>query len=369
MSYNRDYTPEKINALKDNEIFVFGSNLAGQHGGGAAYAAYRHFGARMGIGVGLAGQSYAIPTMQGGVETIAPYVDQFIEFARHNPDKRFLVTRIGCGIAGFTDGQIAPLFTRAIDIPNIILPREWVMLIEKTEKNNGPKLKIFNVVILDESGSMSLIEEAAIEGFNSALDAIREAQREFGDRQTQLVTLVTFNTCGQHYTKSVYDMVPVGETRHIDRKTYRPNGGTPLLDAIGTTVSRMRKFVKNEHDAVVAVTIITDGEENCSTEYTYGEIARMIAGLSEEGWSFSYVGANQDSVKVASELNIKKSRNFDYTSAGMKDVFEDEKNTRMAFSRAVYAARSCGSAPMSKADLSALYDDAVDEVQRSKKKK
>ena len=63
MSYNRDYTPEKINALKDNEIFVFGSNLAGQHGGGAAYTAYRHFGARMGIGVGLAGQSYAIPTM------------------------------------------------------------------------------------------------------------------------------------------------------------------------------------------------------------------------------------------------------------------------------------------------------------------
>ena len=84
--YNREYTPERISALKPNEIFVFGSNLAGAHGGGAAWIAYERFGAIMGQGVGLQGQSYAIPTMQGGVETIKPYVDEFIEFAKAHPE-------------------------------------------------------------------------------------------------------------------------------------------------------------------------------------------------------------------------------------------------------------------------------------------
>ena len=96
-------TPEFISELQPGEIFVFGSNLRGMHGGGAAYAAYRKFGAVMGQGVGLQGQSYAIPTMQGGVETIRPYVDEFIAFAKAHPELTFLVTRIGCGIAGFTD--------------------------------------------------------------------------------------------------------------------------------------------------------------------------------------------------------------------------------------------------------------------------
>ena len=124
--YNRDYTPERITELKPNEIFVFGSNLAGAHGGGAAYIACRNFGAIWGQGVGLQGQSYAIPTMQGGVETIKPYVDEFIEFARQHPEYKFLVTRIGCGIAGFTDEEIAPLFVNAVDLENVILPKTFV---------------------------------------------------------------------------------------------------------------------------------------------------------------------------------------------------------------------------------------------------
>ena len=118
-------TPEHITSLQPNEIFVFGSNLRGMHGGGAAYVAYRHFGAIMGQGVGLQGQSYAIPTMQGGVDTIRPYVDEFIEFAKQHPTLTFLVTRIGCGIAGFTDDEISPLFEKAHDIDNIVLPEGW----------------------------------------------------------------------------------------------------------------------------------------------------------------------------------------------------------------------------------------------------
>ena len=79
-----EFTPEFITKLNDGEIFVFGSNLAGQHGGGAALVAYRKFGAEWGVGIGLTGLTYAIPTMQGGVETIAPYVNDFIEFARNH---------------------------------------------------------------------------------------------------------------------------------------------------------------------------------------------------------------------------------------------------------------------------------------------
>ena len=124
--YNRRYTPDRISELKENEIFVFGSNLEGSHGGGAARLAYNRFGAVWGLGTGIQGRSYAIPTMQGGVETIRPFVDAFIQFAKQNTTLTFLVTRIGCGIAGFRDEEIAPLFEDALDLENVILPKEFV---------------------------------------------------------------------------------------------------------------------------------------------------------------------------------------------------------------------------------------------------
>lgn len=122
---NVQITPEFITKLAADEVFVFGSNLAGMHGGGAARMAYEQFGAEWGVGVGPTGQCYAIPTMQGGVDTIRPYVDEFVTYAKQHPAKRFLVTRVGCGIAGFTDGEIAPLFREAAHEPNIALPQEW----------------------------------------------------------------------------------------------------------------------------------------------------------------------------------------------------------------------------------------------------
>lgn len=124
-----------INHLAENEIFVFGSNVEGIHGGGAAAVAIK-WGAIWGQGVGLQGQTYAIPTMQGGVETIKPYVDDFLSFAKSNSKLKFLVTEIGCGIAGFTVEQIAPLFKNAIDdnIENIFLPESFYKILtnEKT---------------------------------------------------------------------------------------------------------------------------------------------------------------------------------------------------------------------------------------------
>lgn len=135
MTMNEDskYTPYNITSLGEDDVFVFGSNLAGNHAGGAARLAREKFGAIMGQGVGLQGQSYAIPTMQGGVETIRPYVDEFINFAMLNYTKRFLVTKIGCGIAGFSVEEIAPLFADAMHLLNVKLPREFHQVLENKE--------------------------------------------------------------------------------------------------------------------------------------------------------------------------------------------------------------------------------------------
>jgi len=129
MSKNRidcpNITSSRIDQLERNEIFVFGSNLDGHHIGGAAKVANMKFGAVWGVGVGMTGKTYAIPTMQGGVESIRPYVDQFIEFAKSHTDFHFLVTRIGCGIAGFKDEEIAPLFKQALGVMNVYLPKDF----------------------------------------------------------------------------------------------------------------------------------------------------------------------------------------------------------------------------------------------------
>ena len=130
---NTRITPNHITELKPNEIFVFGSNLQGYHGGGAARLAMNQWGAVWGQGTGLQGQTYAIPTMQGGIGTIRPYIDQFINFAQNDPERTFLVTEIGCGIAGFRPADIAPLFKNAINIPNIWLPQRFWEILQKEE--------------------------------------------------------------------------------------------------------------------------------------------------------------------------------------------------------------------------------------------
>jgi hypothetical protein len=119
-----------INELKDNEIFVFGSNEAGIHGKGAAKQAKR-WGAKNGIGEGLSGHTYAIPTKNEKIQTLSlskiqKYVDKFIDFAYKNSQYKFLVTKIGCGLAGYTEEDIAPMFINAIEIPNIVLPESFL---------------------------------------------------------------------------------------------------------------------------------------------------------------------------------------------------------------------------------------------------
>lgn len=126
---NGRITSPHITELQPGEIFVFGSNLEGHHGGGAALLAWKKWGAIWGQGTGLQGQTYGIPTMHGGPDRIKPYVDEFISFARQHPELTFLVTEVGCGIAGFRPAEIAPLFRDAVDVENIHLPqRFWEVL-------------------------------------------------------------------------------------------------------------------------------------------------------------------------------------------------------------------------------------------------
>ena len=131
------FTPENITHLEPDDFFVFGSNLEGHHCAGAARTAMEHFGAIWGQGVGVQGRSYAIPTMQGGIDTIKPYVDEFLELASYWDENTFYVTRIGCGIAGFTDEQIAPLFDKAIDLYNVVLPESFFYIIVRNRNKNG----------------------------------------------------------------------------------------------------------------------------------------------------------------------------------------------------------------------------------------
>lgn len=137
-------TPEMINSLKPNEIFVFGSNLKGLHAGGAARFALDRFGAEWGNGVGMQGQSYAIPTLSnpGGIKSnmlpisvIGKYVNEFLQFANEHKDLVFLVTPIGCGIAGFTPEDIAPLFRDAMQMNNVTLPQSFIDILEPDKEN------------------------------------------------------------------------------------------------------------------------------------------------------------------------------------------------------------------------------------------
>ena len=124
-------TPNKVTSLKPDQIFVYGSNLEGNNGGGAARDAQDLFGAKHGIGVGRNGRCYAIPTMDGSVEAIKLYVDDFIKYASEHKELEFLLTPIGCGIAGYTPNQIAPLFKEGLKYGNIVFPKSFIDVLIK----------------------------------------------------------------------------------------------------------------------------------------------------------------------------------------------------------------------------------------------
>lgn len=129
----RRVSPERIDSLEPNQVFVFGSNKAGMHGGGAAAFAHRRFGAEWGVGEGMTGKCYALPTMEGE-KSLAEAVDRFTEHASADTDHIFLVTAVGCGIAGYTPEEVAPYFTKAASLPNVYLPQCFWEVLDRNAK-------------------------------------------------------------------------------------------------------------------------------------------------------------------------------------------------------------------------------------------
>ncbi len=175
-------------------------------------------------------------------------------------------------------------------------------------------MNIYNVIILDESGSMSSIYDQALTGINEVLSCIRKNQEEFPD-QRHYVTIVTFEGEGILGVKTRRDRVSIEKMKDFTGKDYQPGGCTPLYDAIGLTFNALESQI-HEDDRVMA-TIITDGYENASQEYSGAAVKALVGRLREKGWTFAYIGANQDAVEVAKDLNINNALNFDATPEGV----------------------------------------------------
>ncbi|MBO7603342.1 MAG: VWA domain-containing protein [Bacteroidales bacterium] len=175
-------------------------------------------------------------------------------------------------------------------------------------------MNIYNVIILDESGSMSSIYRPTIQSMNEVISGIRKNQKEFPD-QRHYVTIVTFEGNGPEGVKTRRDRVPIQTVEDFSEMDYCPGGCTPLYDAMGLTLNHLESVILPE-DKVMA-TVITDGYENSSREYSGKTVKALVSRLREKGWVLAYIGANQDAVEVARELNIKNALNFEATPEGM----------------------------------------------------
>lgn len=184
------------------------------------------------------------------------------------------------------------------------------------------KQRVFNLIILDESGSMSSIEKQAIEGVNETVQTIRATQKKHEDQQHYL-TLVSFNSDS---VKTIYDNVEAEKVEELTNRQYRPACCTPLYDAMGDALTKLRKDVADND--VVLVTVITDGYENDSREYDGKAIKSLVESLKGKGWIFTYIGANQDVEAVASTISITNTLSFSADAEGTSAMFARERKAR-----------------------------------------
>ena len=243
-------------------------------------------------------------------------------------------------------------------------------------KKEQTKAQVFNVIILDKSGSMEGIRQAAVDGFNETLAGIKKAQEKHADTQDHFVSLLTFCDCDKKY---VFDKVPVAEARSLTLEDYQPCCCTPLCDAMGFALTSMRKHVAAIVDHVVVVTIITDGMENSSKEYSGVAVKKLVESLKKEGWTFTYMGANQDTVEIAFSLSIRNSRNFTASLSDTRRAMAKDTHTRMNFFKRLAELKEeegralmgcCMTMPtMSPEERSARYaqmaDEAFDEEEKN----
>ena len=220
------------------------------------------------------------------------------------------------------------------------------------------KTQIYNLVVLDKSGSMGRIRQAAMEGFNETLAGIKKAQQKYAETQQHYISLVTFCSCSRD---AVYDKVPVAEAEPLTLNQYVPCCCTPLYDAMGFALTSLREHVKDINDVAVVVTIITDGMENASREYDRNSIRALVDSLKSEGWSFTFMGANQNSSEVAQSLAIRNSQNFDYSDEGIDKAYRRDRSSKMAYFSKLDSSWDKRSS-MSKGDRSRMNTNLADEA-------
>ncbi len=216
--------------------------------------------------------------------------------------------------------------------------------------------RVHNLIIVDESGSMSSIYQPALTGLNETLQTIREAQKEH-ENQEHIVWLVTFDT--SHF-KQIYANTPAEKAEDITREQYRPCGGTPLYDAMGKSINQLRQMATA--DDVVLVTVITDGYENASREYNGKAIKALVEEMKGKGWVFTYIGANQDVEAVAASMSIDNRLAFEANDECTGAMFERECRSRKRFFSKL-------SRNMPMCDLSTGYFDEDDEEENDNKDK
>lgn len=217
------------------------------------------------------------------------------------------------------------------------------------------KTKVYNLIILDKSGSMSTIANAAIAGFNETVGGIRSAQKQFADTQEHYVSLLPFCACSMDY---VYDCVPVDEVKNLTSRDYQPCCSTPLYDAMGKGINDLLKKTKEMKNATVVVTIITDGMENASREYNGAAIKALVDKMRDQyGWNFAYIGTNQDVESVAISLSITNTMYFQDTEEGMEEAWRKERKAKhRMYSRMEDAICDCAPCAAPEARIDAMRD-------------
>lgn len=184
------------------------------------------------------------------------------------------------------------------------------------------KKKVFNLIIVDESGSMSCIERQTVSGLNETLQTVRQVQRE-NPEQEHLVTVIFFSSAG---VRTLYNASPAMEAKDITHKDYQPGGCTPLYDAVGNGITNLRQHVAPADS--VLVTILTDGEENSSIEYSHEAVHALIEEQKKQDWVFTFIGANIDVEHTSRDLGIDCCMSFKQDDAGTREMFERERRSR-----------------------------------------
>lgn len=196
------------------------------------------------------------------------------------------------------------------------------------------KAHIYNLIIIDESGSMGYLRDATLSGVNETINTIRQAQKDFADKQTHFLTLVTFDSPGPRgvSVRTLIDAKPITEVQ--DFSAYSPCGCTPLYDAMGQSITRLHQLVKDDEDATAIVTVMTDGLENASHEYNARILKTLIEQLKEEGWTFNYMGSAHDVRSVCDMLSIENMLEFSHDEQGTGATWEHERSSKQRlFSR------------------------------------